>query len=202
MRPPPLTLGSSLSQPVDVAESINACPVESTTNGTFFQHVRDAVSKRRGTIPAELMKDVSSDRWTPFQQYSLRDFMHLTVNAASILYPNEPTAEALRRIGWLAYPTFASTMGGRIVLYAFGEKVPQIIKAAPRIFAVTVPGMEVTVLDQGDRHARLHFQGLYTFPDCYMRGVLEGAVWCHGFDPDVTVTIGDRPSNAEFLMRW
>jgi uncharacterized protein (TIGR02265 family) len=164
--------------------------------------VREQVVKRTGSVPAALLKGLATDRWTPFLSYPLRDFMHLAVNAAGILHPNEPLAEGLRRIGWLAYPSFASTMAGRIVLFAFGEKLEQVVQATPRIFAVTVPGMEVTILERSDRYARLQFHAVYCFADCFMRGVLEGAIWCHGFEPKVTVTVGARPSDADFDTRW
>jgi uncharacterized protein (TIGR02265 family) len=202
MRPPPHALGQSLRHSIDVAQFVKACPAESMTTGTFFQHVRDAVVKRTGGVPSTLLKGVTADRWTPFLSYPLRDFMHLAVNAAGILHPSEPLAEGLRRVGWLAYPSFASTMAGRIVLFAFGEKLVHVVQAAPRIFAVTVPGMEVTLLDRGDRHARMRYLGVYCFADCFMRGVIEGTIWCHGFEPDVTVTLESRPSDAEFLARW
>jgi uncharacterized protein (TIGR02265 family) len=145
---------------------------------------------------------VTTDRWTPFLSYPLRDFMHLAVNAAGILHPSEPLAEGLRRVGWLAYPSFASTMAGRIVLFAFGEKLEHVVQATPRIFAVTVPGMEVTIVDRGPRHARMRFQRVYCFADCFMRGVIEGTVWCHGFEPNITVTLDSRPSDAEFFAQW
>jgi uncharacterized protein (TIGR02265 family) len=202
MRPPPHSMGPSLRQSIDVAQSIKACPVESTTTGTFFQHVREAVAKRTGGIPGTLLKGMTTDRWTPFLQYPLRDFMQLTVNAAGILHPHEPLAEGIRRIGWLAYPSFASTMAGRIVLFAFGEKLEQVVQATPRIFAVTVPGVVVTILGQSERRALLQFRGVYCFADCFMRGVLEGSIWCHGFEPQVIVTTGARPSDAEFDTRW
>ena len=38
--------------------------------------------------------------------------MHLVVNAARILHPKEAISEGMRRVGWLAYPSFAATMGG------------------------------------------------------------------------------------------
>jgi uncharacterized protein (TIGR02265 family) len=202
MRPPPLSMGPSLRHTIDVAQFIKACPAESTTTGTFFQHVREAVVKRTGSAPAALFKGLTAERWTPFLQYPLRDFMHLAVNAAGILHPHEPLAEGLRRIGWLAYPSFASTMAGRIVLFAFGEKLEQVVQATPRIFAVTVPGMEVTILERTERRALLQFHGVYCFADCFMRGVLEGSIWCHGFEPNVTVTVGIRPSDADFDTRW
>jgi hypothetical protein len=88
------------------------------------------------------------------------------------------------------------------VLFAFGEKLEQVVEATPRIFGVTVPGMEVTILERGDRHARLRYRGVYCFADCFMRGVLEGCIWCHGFEPNITVTLESRPSDAEFFARW
>jgi uncharacterized protein (TIGR02265 family) len=195
-------MGPSLRDSIDVAQFVKACPAESTTTGTFFQHVREAVVKRTGAVPATLLKGLTTERWTPFLSYPLRDFMQLAVNAAGILHPNEPLAEGLRRVGWLVYPSFASTMAGRIVLFAFGEKLAHVIQATPRIFAVTVPGMEVTILDRGDRHARMRYQGVYCFADTFTRGLIEGCIWCHGYEPKVTVTVETRPSDAVFLAEW
>ena len=202
MRPPPQSMGPSLRHTIDVAQYLEACPAEATTTGTFFQNVRDAVVKRTGSSSPALLNGVTTDRWTAFLHYPLRDFMRLAVNAAGILHPHEPLAEGLRRVAWNTYPSFASTVAGRIVLFAFGEKLSHVIQATPRIFAVTVPGMEVTPIENTERSSRMEFRGVYCFADSFMRGVIEGAIWSHGYEPNVTVTLRTRPSDAEFFACW
>ena len=109
--------GAVLEQPIDVARYLRMCPSTAETQGTFFQHVRDAVEKQLGTVPAELMRDLPARHWLAFRRYPLREFMQLTVNAAALLHPALPTAEAIRRVGRIAYPSFAATMAGRVVLF-------------------------------------------------------------------------------------
>jgi len=198
----PESLGPSLHQMIDVERYLKACPLEESTQGTFLQYIRDEVVKRTGKAPARLFEGLPRDRWLPFLKYPLRELMHLVLNAAHILHPKEPLAEGLRRVGWFAYPSFAATMAGRVVLYAFGETLEDVVRSVPKAYAICVPDAQATLTAQKERHFRLEFRGVHCFVDTYHRGVLEGAIWSHGFEPVVEVTAGARICDADMVADW
>jgi uncharacterized protein (TIGR02265 family) len=197
MRSVPESLGPSLGHAVDVERYLKACPLDESTQGTFLQYIRDAVVDRLGSAPAKLFEGLPRDRWLPFLKYPLRELMQLAVNAARILHPKLPISEGLRRVGWFAYPSFAATMAGRVVLFAFGETFADVIRSVPKAYAICVPEAQVTLTLQTERHFRLEFRGVHCFVDTYHRGVIEGAIWCHGFDSSVAVNAGSRLCDAD-----
>ena len=202
MRSAPVLLVPSLTHPVDVERYLKACPLDESTQGTFLQYIRDEVVKRVGSAPAKLFEGLPRERWLPFLKYPLRELMHLVVNAARILHPKEAISEGMRRVGWFAYPSFAATMAGRVVLYAFGETLDDVVRAVPKAYAVCVPEAQVTLTRQTERHFRIEFRGVHCFVDTYHRGVLEGAIWSHGFEPSLVVTPGPRICDADMVADW
>ena len=202
MRSAPDSLGPSLGYAVDIERYLKACPNVESTQGTFLQYIRDEVVKRTGSPPAKLFEGLPRDRWLPFLKYPLRELMQLVVNAARILYPKLPISEGMRRVGWFAYPSFAATMAGRVVLFAFGETLDDVVRCVPKAYAVCVPEAQVTLTSHTERHFTLEFRGIHCFVDTYHRGVIEGAIWCHGFDPVVEVTPGVRICDANMIADW
>lgn len=202
MRSAPESLGPSLNHAVDVERYLKACPMEESTQGIFLQYIRDEVVKRTGSLPARLFEGLPRDRWRPFLKYPLRELMHLVVNAARILHPKLPLSEGMRRVGWFAYPSFAATMAGRVVLFAFGETLGDVVRSVPKAYAICVPEAQVSLTLQTERHFRLEFRGVHCFVDTYHRGVIEGAIWCHGHEPSVAVTVGARICDADMVADW
>jgi serine/threonine-protein kinase len=198
----PESLGPLLSHAVDVDRYMKACPVEESTQGAFLQYIRDAVVDRTGSAPARLFDGLPRDRWLPFLKYPLRELMRLVVNAAGILHPKLPLSEGLRRVGWFGYPSFASTMAGRVVLFAFGETLEDVVRSVPKVYAICVPKAQVSLTLHEEHHFRLAFRGVHCFVDTYHRGVIEGAIWCHGFQPSVKVTVGTRLCDADMVADW
>jgi uncharacterized protein (TIGR02265 family) len=202
MRSVPESLRPSLSHGIEVERYLKACPADENTQGTFLQYIRDEVVKRTGSAPPKLFEGLPRDRWIPFLKYPLRELMHLAVNAARILHPKQPLSEGLRRVGWFAYPSFAATMAGRVVLFAFGETVDDVIRSLPKAYSICIPKAEVSVKVHKDRHLHVELRGVHCFVDTYQRGVLEGAIWYHGFQPSVEVTPGPRLCDADLVADW
>jgi uncharacterized protein (TIGR02265 family) len=193
--------GPKLVHDVDVARYARACPAGSVTQGVYFQYLRSAVEAECGK-DERLYAGLSRRDWTAFRRYSLRDFMCLAVNAAQLAHPKEALSEGLRRLGRLAYPSLAATMAGRVVLYAFGERLENVVKALPKAYAISVPGTVVETYELGPTHYRITMKNVYNFVDTYHLGVLEGAVLAMGFQPRITVTVGERLCDAEFQGGW
>lgn len=191
-----------LSEPIDADRYIRSCPPTATTLGTFFHHVRQAVWEKVGSVPKSLSVGLSRERWISFRQYELREFMLLLVNAAQILHGDQPLGEGLRRLGRLAYPSFASTMAGRVVLFALGEGLEQMAEALPKAYAIGVPDAQIQVKRLGPRHYLIRYSNVHCFVDTYHLGVIEGAFIAQRVVPNIIVRPGSRICDAEFEGRW
>ena len=202
LRSVPESIRPSLIHSIEVERYLKACPVDETTQGVFLQYIRDEVVIRTGSAPPKLFEGLPRDRWVPFLKYPLRELMHLVVNAARVLHPKQPLAEGIRRIGWFAYPSFAATMAGRVVLFAFGETVDDVVRSLPKAYSVCIPEAEASVKDYDDGHLHVELRNVHCFVDTYHRGVLEGALWFHGFEPSVEVTAGPRLCDADLVADW
>lgn len=187
---------------VDVEAHMQACHPGATTRGVFFTSVRDFVQKRLHTVPDALFDGVTRKRWVAFASYPLSEYMTFLVNAARLAYSDVPLAEGLRRVGWISYDSFAATMAGKVVLFALGEGLEQVLQAAPKAYAVSVPGSRITSTSGPDGDWLLEMRGVPSFPDCYHCGVLEGAVRAHGFEPTIHVRRHARISNLDFRLQW
>jgi uncharacterized protein (TIGR02265 family) len=193
--------GPKLTHEIDVERYLRACPPHATTRGTFFKYVREAVEKKIGADP-RLLTGLTNTDWMAFRKYPLREFMQLSVNAARIAHGEEAISEGLRRVGWLAFPSFAATMAGRVVLFAFGERLENVVSAMPKAYLVAVPGTVVETEELGARLYRVTMRNVYNFVDTYHLGVLEGAVLAMGYQPLITVEVGERPCDAVFEGGW
>jgi uncharacterized protein (TIGR02265 family) len=192
-----------LDRVIDVERWIASCPSSATTQGTFFQSMRETVEEAAGEqAGVELMAVLGGRRFVSFARYPLRDFMRLVVAASAVLHPDRPLAEGLRRLGGLSYARFASTMAGRVVLFALGEDLEGVVNAVPKAYAVTMPGSQVSARWLGVRHVVFEFRGVYSFVDTYHRGVLEGAILEFGFTPRVEPTTYPALCDADFDVTW
>ena len=188
--------------PIDIDAQLQACPAIATARGTFFQYVSDLALKQTGTLPPGLFEGVSARRWTAWNTYPLTDFMRLAVNAARLAFPREPLREGLRRVGWTAYPSFASTMAGRVVVFAFGDDIDAMLQAIPRAYSVSLRGAEARSRRVGPGHWEVELRGVHNFADCYQVGVLEGAVRARGGSPRIRIRRLPRPSDLDLEVRW
>jgi uncharacterized protein (TIGR02265 family) len=187
---------------VDAERYLGACPPGATTRGTFFQHVRDHAREELGCDKEALYSGVSRRSWHAFHLYPLVEFMHLALNAGRLLHPHVPTSEALRRIGRLSFRSFSATMSGRVVLFALGERVEDVIRATPTAYRLTLPASVVRVFPEGDRRYRIEMRSVHSFVDTYHHGVIEGAFNALGHEPTIKVRRAQRISDADFDVAW
>jgi uncharacterized protein (TIGR02265 family) len=205
-----------LDRDVDLGAYLEACPPTATTRGTFFQHVRDRVLEREGvragsTNPQScapgvdgrwLYEGVSERVWSPFTRYPLRDFMKLAYNAATLLYPQVPTAEGLRRIGWLSYESFRATTAGRVVLFAMGQRLEDVLSMAPAAYRIALPSAVVRMSRIDARTFHFELSNVHSFLDSYHYGVIEGACVAFGHQPQVVLEPGNRLCDGEAQVSW
>jgi uncharacterized protein (TIGR02265 family) len=191
----------SFTEDVDLDHFLKRCPATATTRGTFFVHVIDHLRAKLGQIPADIDPTLVRRR-LPFGSYPLTDFMRLAYEAAVRLYPLQSSSEALRRVGWMSYPSFASTMAGRVVLFAFGRTIEDVIRASSKAYGVGLSGAKVRATRIGDRHWVYELRDVHSFVDTYHYGVLEGAVIAHGFRAEIGLRRGSRHCDADFDLHW
>jgi uncharacterized protein (TIGR02265 family) len=192
----------AFTEEVPLDRYLAACPANAVTRGTFFLHVRDHVAKELGQLPDTLFEGVSRRSWLPFHTYPLREFMRMAHNGARLAYPRMATSDGLRRIGWMSYPSFAATMAGRVVLFAFGDRLEDVVKAAPKAYGIGLPGATVTSREVGPQHWRFSLRDVYSFVDAYHYGVLEGTVLAFSRVPHIRLRLLGRASDADFDVRW
>jgi uncharacterized protein (TIGR02265 family) len=187
---------------VDLERYLGACPAAATTRGTFFQHVHDHVCQSLPSDPERLYAGVERRAWQPFGSYPLSDFMKFAHNAARLLYPNRPTSDGLRRIGQLSFPSFAGTTVGRVVLFALGEGMDDLVKVAPTAYRLTLPLSVVSVRQVAERRYRYEMRSVHSFVDTYHYGVLEGAAIALKHELRITVRRHARLCDADFEVAW
>jgi uncharacterized protein (TIGR02265 family) len=190
------------SHDVDAKSYLDACPPGATTRGTFFQHVRDHVRAALGRDKDALYEGVSRRSWHSFHLYPLVEFMHLALNAGALLHPHLPSSEALRRIGLLSFSSFAATMSGRVVLFALGERLEDVVEACPTAYRLTLPASVVRVTRLSSRHYRIEMRNVHSFVDTYHCGVIEGAITALAHQPTMKVQRHSRLCDADFDVAW
>ena len=190
-----------LSRPIDVGAYLRACPSRASTRGTFYQTLIDHTETKLGHVPSAIFDGVTQRRWVVFKQYPLRDFIQLVANVAGAVHESLPLAEALRRLGWIAYPVFSATMAGRVVLYALGNRLENVLESAPRAYGLVLPESDVRVT-LSQRFCKMEMRAVYNFVDTYQFGVLEGTIREHGFRPRVEVKQLSNLADADFELRW
>ncbi len=187
---------------IDLDACVRACPASATARGTFFQFVADAVSKAQGSAPQKLYEGVEGRRWISWNSYPLTDFMRLAVNASRLLYPKEPLGQGLRRMGWLAFPSFTATMAGRVVAYAFGDDVDAVLQAIPKAYPVSLSHASAKARRLGNRHWEVGLRDVYNFADTYQLGVIEGVLRAREFTPEVRIRRHLRRCDVDLEVRW
>jgi uncharacterized protein (TIGR02265 family) len=192
---------SRFDHDVDLEPYLRTCPHDATTRGTFFQHIYDAGTALSPGDRNRLFAGIERRSWFPFKRYPLTEFIQLAYNAAKVLHGERSTAEGLRRVGWLSYPSFASTMAGRVVLFAMGNRLEDVVNACPAAYRQGLPLARVHVKPLGERHWEIEMWNVHSFVDTYHCGVLEGAICAFRFRPEVSVE-PRGPHDARFIAKW
>jgi uncharacterized protein (TIGR02265 family) len=186
--------------PLDLRAHLDAVPSHGEVRGMYFVALLEACKRLAPSAKASLARWLDR-RFVAFRSYSLRDYLELSHEVATALYPRVPPREALRRLGWQAYPTFASSMVGRVVMGVFGSDLERIFAAAPRAYELSVKPGRAESHRMGAAHYRVLLSEIYNFVDSYQVGVLEGAIRHADLRPDVDI-LSISPIEALLDVRW
>ncbi len=180
--------------PLELEARIAALPANATVKGMFLSSISDLVEERAGQRPGR-------KRYVAFANYPLREMIELLPKAAELAYPGRPVREGMRRLGRMAYPTFASSTVGRVVMSIAGEDPRAALHAAPKAYRLVGNTGAARVLDTGDGEAILELRGVWGWPESYNVGVHEGALDALGVDGEVKVRVMSL-CDADLLIRW
>lgn len=176
-------------------------PPDALCKGMFFHDVMKAVHRVSPDAEQELIPLMGRRRYLAFKDYPLREHMELTARAVKLLYPNLPSREGMRRLGWLAYPTFAESMVGRVIFGILGQDLDQIYEVGPRSFEVSMTRGRAVAYRMGEQHWRYELTDIFGYLDTYYVGVLEGPLRHYHHVPDVRIRL-DTPSDGVMDIRW
>jgi len=188
--------------PIDVEAAIARTPRTATAKGMFLQKLADMGKRAAPTREEQIFAGVTTRRWVPFLDYSLRENMRLMANVVPIRFPTEPLGEGFRRYGWLAFPTFADSMAGRVMM---GQRtrsdIDSILALGPKGIMMTVSHCSVRAERVEDRHWRFEYESTYCFLETYHVGILEGVLRASHVTPNIRVQM-KSPSDGVFDVRW
>lgn len=189
------------SRELDPLPYLERVPPDALCKGMFFHDVLKAVQRVSPTAAAQLVPHMGQRRYVRFKDYPLREHMELTAEAVKLLYPQLPSREGMRRLGWLAYPTFADSMVGRIVFGVLGKDLDRIFEVGPKSFEVSMTRGRAVARRLGEAHWRYELKEVFGYLDSYYVGVLEGPIRHHGLVPDVRIHPASI-SDAVLDIRW
>jgi len=189
------------SAPLDLRSHLDTVPADGEVRGMYFLALLEE-SKRHITAATKTpFARWHERRYVAFRSYSLRDYLEFSYETAVAVFPRVSAREALRRLGWQAYPTFANTMVGKVVFGVLGKDVERIFMAAPRAYELSIKPGHAEVHRLAPAHFRVFLSDIYNFVDSYQIGVVEGALRHLELSPEVQI-LSISPTEALLDVRW
>lgn len=158
-------------------------PKQVTCKGFYFR----ALHKELSDNGHHLTQTAS---YRDFGDYSLGEAKELLHACAQRLYPSEREDEAMRRIGWIIFPTLLSTIVGKVIFGSLGDDVAAALRFAGRGFEVSISEGRYEAVRIGERDADVSIRDFPLYPSTFLRGVFEGALAHYGFaDSRISVRV-------------
>ncbi len=181
--------------PLDVEAAVALCPETATIKGFMSQALVDAAAAEKLTLPS------ARASYLPFNDYSLREHMHLLVESAHGRFPTVPLRIGLRRFGRAVRHVMLTTPYGRV---AFGRPLNPVetLQALARSYKVVLgDDVEVVSVDETARTADVDYRAIHHFIDSVHVGVVEGHFGAQQLT--ATVLVHQRaPHHATFRVSW
>jgi uncharacterized protein (TIGR02265 family) len=188
-------LAPDFQAPLDVEKYLRAVPVGAKIKGTYVNLLLEALGPKRERIPE------SRIRYFPFKDYPLEDQVRLIAQVAQLLNPNLPLRQAIRLVGHRVYPTFSSSLLGKVLFAAVGTDTNALLHAGAKAYRMSASVGKVEVVESGAGAALLHLTDMYNYIDCYHIGILEGAFSVLGLEPTFEIQL-ESPIAAWFKLIW
>jgi uncharacterized protein (TIGR02265 family) len=179
--------------PLDAAREIESIPSAALIRGMFIIPVIEE-AKRAG---ASLAK---RERYVPFQFYPLREHAQLMVEASSVVFPQLPLRQALRRLGRGAPRAFVASTLGRVVLQS-AQGVIDVVTALAKGYELNMKPGRAYVDQPRPRVLDVTMEQIYFFVDSHHVGAFEGALHFAGTPGKVRVHRIDA-STTVLRIEW
>ncbi len=192
--PPAGFVAVDLRVNVDVASYMRRVPRHATGKGMFLLRLLEELDRRGIARPTQ-------ERFLPFSDYPFQRCIELNAEAARLMYPTVPLSDALRRVAWWSFDTFADSLIGQVLFGAVRHDVASILKLSSRALSYTtnVGTYELDVVR--DRTAVLHVHDAFLFAEYFAVGMLEGVLRSCECDGQVLSRMESLTSGA-FYVRW
>lgn len=187
------------SAAVDFRAQIAALDPAATVKGMFFGELVEAIKSQAAPKLEEL--SLTERRYLPFSDYSQRDYLVLLEQTVDVVYPNLPSAEGVRRIGWSAFPRFVESVIGRVVVGIFVDDLDRLLASMAKAMRYCISPGFVEAEQIGERHWRYQMRDMPGATRVLLAGATEGVLKYHGLVP--TVLVRDIGSgNFDFSIQW
>ncbi|MET0285612.1 MAG: DUF2378 family protein [Polyangiales bacterium] len=123
----------------------------------------------------------SRSSFRDFADYPLAQAKEMLDETAQRLYPHERKGEAMRRVGWIIYPTLLGTMVGRVIFGSLGDDLQAVLRVAGRGFEVSISRGRYELVAVGKNHAHVRVREFPLYPETFLLGVFEGALARYGY---------------------
>lgn len=181
---------------LDVEGVVAQVPEKALIKGFFVDSFEKLVLAERPELKGKLYEAWPRPSYSPLKSYWRGEVLKVEAHLAHLMFPSLPLREALRRAAQRVYPTFLSSLIGRVVLVAlFAGDVDAVLKAGPKMMSSMVNYGRVTAERKGEGHWLYHYSDYYSWLDCGDVGVLEGLLMHYGKKPKFTVA-----TNGPFEM--
>ena len=191
----------TLAFPVDIETFLQAIPEDACTKGHFVNQNRETIQQQNPSALAQYLK-LHPEKFASFRDISLRVSIRNFFDAALFAFPDDPPAEAMRKIGRLIYPQILSTMLGRVIFAALRSDLMSIFRNGPRAFELFEKnGTRLKATELGPKHFRYDFDPSYSPIETSQVGIIEGAAIYCGVKTEITVQRKDLVRGS-LECRW
>jgi uncharacterized protein (TIGR02265 family) len=179
----------------ELTQHLTRVPAHATVKGMFISGCLDSV-ERLGCVHSR------GERFLPFRDYPLTKFMAFMLESVGRVWPDLSPREGLRRLGQLAYPTFASSLSGRVLMAVAGSDWQSALPLTRRAYELSLSHVSVTIRDFEEKSVVLEFRDIWNFADSYQVGVMEGALKSYNMRGSVRAERLARPCDVNLHMSW
>jgi uncharacterized protein (TIGR02265 family) len=184
-----------LGRPLDTKKRLDGCPSDATVKGVFLRSIVERAAR------AGVQLENADSRYVAFKSYPLREYIQLLATTAES-WPRE----TLKELGSLVFPAMKSSLVGKVFFSMFGSSAEEGASAL-RVIARAYKLMtnharaELLSIDDQEGNAVVRLEDVWSFPDCYHLGILEGAG--RAYNPSVTCLVRERSlSSVDIRLEW
>ncbi len=187
--------------PLDVDGVIAQIPESAQIKGFFVTSYEKMLTARRPDLATQIKEAMPRKSYASLNSYPRAEVARAEVALARLVCPDQPVREAIHQATLHVYPTFLSSLLGRVVLSTVGRNVDTVLGLGPRMMSSVTNYGSVAAEKIAERHWRYHYKDYYSWLDCGDVGVIEGLLVHYGKVPHLTVAI-TGPFEMWLDIKW